>query len=185
VNGHEVYAEWSPGYALSPDGSELAVLDGNSETLWLIDARTLTVMRTEEISPATSVLQRLGAWLSVVPTVALAKGGEGVDLSLHFSPDGRTLYATGRQGGISADGTLTMHFLPLEAIDVAHGTIVAKTAGAEGWLGLSSDGSALYTLTGYPDGRLILRRENPATLEPLASRTFTAYPQLLLLGIGA
>jgi|GEM_PF-1822468 len=186
VNGHEVYAEWSPGFALTPDGSEVAVLDGNTDTLWLIDARRLTVIRTEEVTRAASPLQRLGEWLGLVPAVALAKGGEGAVLSLHMSPDGRTLYATGRRGEITADGTVAMHFLPLQAIDVAHGTILAETPAADGWLGLSPDGSALYTLTGEanPD-HWVLRRENPATLQPVATRTFEGYPQLLLLGFGA
>jgi len=113
-------------------GLKPTVLDGNTDTLWLIDARRLTVIRTEEVTRAASPLQRLGEWLGLVPAVALAKGGEGAVLSLHMSPDGRTLYATGRRGEITADGTVAMHFLPLQAIDVAHGTILAETPAADG-----------------------------------------------------
>jgi hypothetical protein len=180
VGGQPIYAAWQPGFALSPDGRHLAVLDGNTDLLRLIDARSLTIVQTEGVTRPRGALERLGAWLGVLPAVAFAKGGEGVVLDLHFAPDGHRLYALGTKGEIAQDGRLSMRRLGLRVIDVARGQIMAEAP--QGWLGMPSDGQALYTLTGDDTGsRWTLRRADPLTLQVLAQRTFDVYPQVSIL----
>jgi WD40 repeat protein len=184
VNGRRVYAEWSPGLALSPDSRRLALLDGNTETLDLIDTASLKVVRTEAVTHPASLIERFGAWLGIVPQVALAKGGEGVVLTVRFSPDGTRLYVWGRRGSFDAAGSFIYQSLDLEVVRVDGGQILAETQKTMQTmpLGFSPDGSALYTLSASADLQgWVLRRVDPVTLKVAAERTFLSYPQLFLL----
>jgi len=55
------------------------------------------------------------------------------------------------------------------------------------WVGLSPDGSSLYTYTGNGDGaglnqNFTMRRLDASTLQPLAERTFPEFNQFFLFG---
>jgi DNA-binding beta-propeller fold protein YncE len=169
--------DWSPGFALSPDGRQLAILDGNTDRLTTIDALTLRVARTVTLARAASPLEALGRWLGIVPTVAEAKELKGVVLQLRYSPDGKSLLVTGTEGTPDAQGMYVQTPLPLRLIDAATGRIMAeeKTAGMVSDAQFALDGSAIYALrsgTGPGSGNLEVVRYDPATLQPQASRSF-------------
>jgi DNA-binding beta-propeller fold protein YncE len=178
-----------PSIALSPDGGTLAVLDSRDDTLNLIDARSMKVLRTRRLSSPQSMLYRLGELLGIVPTAAYAKGiAVGTQLSIQFSRDGASLYATGYQGGYDADGQYFWRAIGLERIDVGTGQVAATAlqGRAVWWLGEAADGSALYALTTEDAtsyyGPFTLYRLDPNSLQVTAQRTFSDQPDLFIMG---
>lgn len=178
---------WDPGFALSPDGRQLAVLDGTSQTLLLISAGQLQIVRTEHVTPPSSLLDHLGSLLGLLPEAALAKEWIGATIDLQFSPDGRSLYASGREGQVT-HGTWSMRGLGLERIDVASGQIAAQALPNQ-WvpnINIAPNGSALYTLSpSNPTGSSpnILRRLDSLTLQTTAQRQVYDPPQLFWLAV--
>jgi DNA-binding beta-propeller fold protein YncE len=180
VKGYRVPEVNNLGFALSPDGKQLAVLDGSANRLYLIDAATLQVAKTFQVGPPVGPLARLLGWLGLLPTVAEAKMMEGDDASISFSPDGRQLYETGDMLHLDRQGRTSVTRLPLRVIDAGSGAIMATTPvdQAPGDVEVAPDGSALYT-TGpaQPQSNAcpcVLRRLDPATLQIEAERTFSA-----------
>lgn len=189
INNEPVIASWSPGFALSPDGRSLAVLDGSADTLTVLDAATGRVTRVETLSRPQSLPGRIAGWLGVIPAAASAKEMEGVELSMRFSPDRRSLYVTGWRGTVGADGAWTQVGLGLRRIDVASGAVDAQALGSANlwWVDLSRDGKALYTLEeGHTQsGRYTLRRHDATSLQVTAQRelsnTSESMPQIFVL----
>jgi hypothetical protein len=180
---------WMPGFALSPDGRSIAVLDGESDTLHIVDAGTLQVIRSERLSHPQSLFDRVAGWLGLAATTASAKEFEGVSVGMRFSPDGQSLYVSGRKSGIGQDGAFTVSGLGLRKIDVTSGavTVQALKDASLLWLQLSPDGKALYTIEPGPigAGTYVLRRLDATTLKVTAERTIASssqsLPQLFLL----
>ncbi|MDQ2744280.1 MAG: hypothetical protein M3Z66_18570 [Chloroflexota bacterium] len=182
-NGNPVMEGWSPGLALSPDGSQLAILDGASNTLRIVDAHTMSLVRTETLSQPQSPLSHLADLLGILPTTAEAKEIEGVDLSMNYSPDGRSLYVTGMRGSFDSSGKFGWHNLGLRRIDVQTGTVEATAFQDQAlwWSQLAPDGSAFYALTpaardyqGNDACPCALERLDPRTLAVTAKRMFDA-----------
>lgn len=184
--GYPIVASWTPGFALSPDGREIAVLDAQRNVLRLIDSGRLAVKRTEDLGGHQSALKRLGEWLGLIPTLASAKEFEGTSLEMSFSPDGNHLYVTGTKGHIDNRGNFTGHGLGIRAIDVARGTITGSALAGDTlwWTGPSPDGRAVYTIAPTQHGNRVvypftLRRHDPVTLRVRTTRRFAHRPDLL------
>jgi len=180
VNGETVTAFWQPGIALSPDGSQLAVLDGSTNTLTLLHARSLRVAGTETVSHPRTALETIAGALGVAPDTAEAKGQDsGVELQMQYTVNGRSLLVTG--GRLSPDRRHpygSSRDLGLQLIDIGSGQIRAwLNDGKQVWgIWPAPDGSALYSVAqgwSRQGGWLnTLRRHDPTTLRVVSRRTF-------------
>lgn len=180
LNGEPIGENWQPGFTLSPDGSQLAVLDGHTDTLTLLDARTLRITGREPLSRPRSALQTVAALLGLAPNGAEAKGEiDGAMVQLQYTADGHSLIATGAR--LRPDKRhlySSSESLGIRLIDVQNGHIRAWLRDGKRLNGiwLAPDGSALYSsVQGWTrqGGWLsILRRHDPATLQVRAQRTF-------------
>jgi hypothetical protein len=162
---------WTPGLALSPDGRQVALYDGRTNRLTLIDAMRMRIVKTETISRPQSLVARLAQWLGLTPTEAWAKGEavSGVDLQMRYSPDGRYLYVTGTE---SSPGPRNPS-IGIRAIDMARGVISGEALKGQtlAWIQPEPDGGALYTLVIIGDGTApvpMIRRLDPETLRVMA-----------------
>ncbi len=180
VNGETVTALWQPGIALSPDGSQLAVLDGHTNTLTLLRARSLQIAGTEMLSHPRTALEIIAGVLGVAPDTAEAKGQDsGVERQIQYTANGRSLLVTG--GRLSPDRRHrygASRDLGIQLIDIGSGQIRA-------WL---NDGKQVLSIWPAPDGSAVysavqgwsrqggwlntLRRHDPATLRVVGRRTF-------------
>lgn len=171
-----------PAIALSPDGKTIAVVHADSDALTLIDAGSLSVVRTVALTRSSSRAQRLLGWLGLTPQTAEAKFMDGRTLSAVFSPDGRRLYVHGAKGTVGAnEKDVSESGFGLRVIDVATGAIVAVALGDQELDTVipAPDGQAVYAIgptipyamaTGQPPYRLV--RLDPSSLDVLASRDF-------------
>jgi hypothetical protein len=185
ANGGMVIDDTWPTYAVSPDGQRIAVVDGASETLTVIDAPHLRVLSTEAIHEPESWTQRFGEFLGIIPSTAEAKGPvSGTRLNAAFSRDGRSLYVTGAVATPAAAGPMTnWSYLPLRRIDIATGEVQAQQP-EDNWtyiIGQSIDGGALFAVDTTNYGETDLREYDASTLQLLAHRTFLEDPTLVLL----
>jgi len=181
VHGYPVSEQEGPGYALSPDRRTIAVLDGRRDLLEIVDAKSLKILRSVELMRPQSLLDRLGEWLGIVPTVAEAKEVEGTNVDIQFSPDGSRLYETGGVTRIGKHGKFSYTSLGVRLINVASGQIVAEALHAQDiwWLLVSPDGRAIYAFgpTNPAPGTTIWRLD-PSTLQAVARRSLTSSEQI-------
>ncbi|PZR97752.1 MAG: hypothetical protein DLM70_18800, partial [Chloroflexi bacterium] len=180
INGDPIGGDWSPGFALSPDGSQLAILDGHDDTLTLVGTRRLRMAATERVARPQSGLNALVATLGVRPDVVEAKGQwNGANFQMQYTADGHSLLVTGaRLSPDSYHRYAASHNLGIQLIDVASGQIRAWLNDQKQVIGLWSapDGGAMYSSVqtwSRAGGWLItLRRHDPATLQVRADRAF-------------
>jgi hypothetical protein len=180
VNQQKVLAVQNPGFALSPDGSQLAVVDGASDALTLLNTRSLKVEATERLTRPSTFLSGIASALGLAPAAAEAKGEEdGFTLLAQYTPNGRSLLVTGSRTRPDPHRRFsTSTPLPLRLVDIATGRVKAQLTGEKQLYSLwaAPDGSGIYSLV--PGGRTrqlcpcTLRRHDPSTLRILASRTF-------------
>jgi WD40 repeat protein len=180
VNGEIVEENWQPGFALSPDGSQLVVLDGQTNTLILLQASTLRIVGREELTRPETAVQPVAALLGLVPEMAEAKGEiEGVSLQMQYTPDGHSLLVTGFRLRPSRRHLYSSsQSLRIRLFDLASGRIKARLDDGKTiesiWT--APDGKAVYSAVGgwrRPTGWFtILRRHDPTTLQIRARRTF-------------
>lgn len=178
VNGERVMMVWHPGSALSPDGSQLTLLDGHRNMLTVLDPQSLQSIGTEKIAPSRTPLQRVADALGLSPRAAEAKGQiNGMDLQMQYTPDGQSLLVTGSQ--FSPDPRALRgqaHSLGIRLIDVRTGTIKAWLHESDQIIGLRAapDDSAVYSTAQGWTRRVgwssTLRRHDPATLHVAVSR---------------
>jgi hypothetical protein len=176
VTGTDASTDFSPGFAISPDGRTLAIVDGARDEIFLIDARRLTVTHVKTMTLPQNGLMRLAAWLGLLPTAADAKEFEGILLNAYFSPDGTRLYVNGMQGKVQ-NRVWTFTDLGIRAVDLSSGQITGSvTRGTRSyWMMPSPDGSAVFALR--PHGThgdwscpCYLQRLDPITLAVQAER---------------
>jgi len=180
VNGERVAAIWQQGIALSPDGSQLAILDGNTNTLTLLRAQSLQIVSTETLSHPRTALETVAGVLGMAPDAAEAKGQDtGVELQMQYTADGRSLVVTGAR--LSPDRRHpygSSRNLGIQLIDIGSGQLRAWLNDGKQVLSLwpAPDGSALYSsVQGWSrqGGWLnALRRHDPTTLRVVSRRTF-------------
>jgi hypothetical protein len=173
IHGYPLTEMHAPGAALSPDGRQIAVVDGNRNVLLLIDTRTLNVTRTLPLVQASSGVDLAGL---LGTGVAEAKSFQGEQVDIRFSPDGQQLYETGMISTFTGSRTEVRRWLGVRLIDVATGRIEA-TALADGQVWdayVAPDGSGVYAFTATTDGNCpcLLDRLDPAALHVVASRPF-------------
>jgi hypothetical protein len=180
INGEIVGENWQPGFALSPDGSQLAVLDGHDDTLLLLRARTLRIVGKEQLTRPKSALQTVAAMLGLAPETAAAKGEiEGVNLQMQYTPDGHSLLVTGSRLRPSRRHLYSSSQpLGIRLVNLSGGQIRAQLNDPKGTTGtwIAPDGRAVYSaVQGWSRQAgwfTTLRRHDPATLQILARRTF-------------
>jgi hypothetical protein len=184
---------WNPGFALSPDGRQIAVYDDRKNALTLVDALRMKVLQTESLTRSQSVVDRLAEWLGIEPTDAWAKGEEyGADLQMRFSPDGRMLYVTGNEN-LPHVLAATPGPVGIRAIDVARHEITgeALTRSPLAWVQPAPDGSALYALSLFGDDLepfAAIVRLDPRTLQIQGQQVVTlhdGHPRYYLLAASA
>jgi len=188
INGETVGENWQPGFSLSPDGSQLAVLDGRTETLILLQARSLRIVGRVQLTRPETALQTVAAMLGVAPETAEAKGEiDGVSLQMQYTPDGHSLLVTGYRLRPSRRHLYSSsQSLGIRLVDIAGGLIRARLDDGKRlesvWI--APDGSAVYSaVEGWSrqGGWLTtLRRHDPVTLRVLARGTFLHTPSLSL-----
>jgi hypothetical protein len=183
VSNERVMAVWQPGFALSPDGTQLAILDGHNDTLTILDPRSLKTVGSEKLVSPQAPLQRLTQALGLTPSTAEAKGQtNGVSLQMQYTADGHSLVVTGSRDSPDPGALYgRAHSLGIRLIDVRTGTIKAWLHETGQLIGLwpAPDGSAIYSTTQSwtrQSGWFVtLRRHNPSTLLVDASRTFRTW----------
>jgi hypothetical protein len=185
-----LYMTWGPGFALSPDGAQIAILDGSKDLLTTVDTKTMTVQRAVSLSRPQSLLGQIAAFVGLAPATAEAKGFRGVSLRMMYSPDGQSLVVSGFQGMPDSQGLYFPSPLGLRRIDVATGKILTETQPVDtGWLQYAPDGSALFGVVYPPSDHTyagLLERFDPSTLSVQASRSlnqdYFSPPAVILSG---
>lgn len=178
INGEPIGGNWSPGFALSPDGSQLAVLDEHKGMLTLLRTPSLKVVTQEKLSQPMSRFDVLSALFGHVDTAEAKGQWTGAMIQTQYTADGHSLVET----GVLLHPDAHHHYaasrsLGIRLIDIAHGHIRA-------WL---NDGKPVLSVWPAPDGREVysavqgwsrkggwlttLRYHDPSSLRVRASRT--------------
>lgn len=184
-----------PAIALSPDGTTIAVVDAPMETLTLIDTETLEIVEHLDVHAPESLSSRLLTWLGIAPQTAQAKASEGRMLSANFSVDGQHLYVSGNETEVGDTlEDITGHGFGLVQIDVSSGQITREALNGMDVIDIipSPDGRSVYVLGPRApwwdsDAQIpedVLYRLDAQTLEPMAERTFSSWPDIRLVPIG-
>jgi hypothetical protein len=180
IGSEPVLATLMPGMALSPDGSQLAVLYAEGSRLMTVDTAGMKIVASRRL--VASVAPK--SWFTPLTVDAYAKYAEGVQWELTYSPDGRQLVATARQDSVDNSGNFSSRGLGVRAIDPQRAVIVAEAPDLGiGQLFYAPDGSAIYTESFVDRTHMRLLRLDPSTLAVAARREFTGVRQILLLAV--
>jgi hypothetical protein len=170
-----------PGAALSPDGSQLAILYNDGTRLMTIDTIGVKITASRQVvSPPAST-----RWSGVVDVDAKAE--VGTLWSLVYSADGKRLVAFAREMTIDPKTNLsTFHGLGIRLIDLQTATIIADRQGLDiGSARFAPDSSALFAVTWMQDkdgqNRTVLMRLDPTNLATAVQRDFAGSRWPLLL----
>ncbi|MDQ6710470.1 MAG: hypothetical protein M3Z11_07920, partial [Candidatus Dormibacteraeota bacterium] len=180
IGSEPVLASLTPGIALSPDGSQLAVLYADGGKLMTVDTNGMKMAASRQVVAAAAPT----SWFNLGPVEAFAKYDEGVQWDLVYSPDGQRLVAAARQNTVDTKGNFSSHGLGLRTIDIQRAVIVAHASNLQlGVLFYAPDGSALYAEASVDQSHMELLRLDPSTLAVAARRDFDGPRQLLLLAL--
>ena len=183
-------AEFAPGFAISPDGRQLAVVHADREAVTLIDSERLAVERAIRLSRPTSLGDRLLQLLPLAPRGAAAKEpAEGAWLQAAYGVDGDRVYVWGIESTVDDAGRWDYYGSGLSVVDLTVGTVAAEVLLRTEVHGVwpSPDGASIYVV-GYDEPRSLdaganvfpLFRLDAATLATFAKREFSA-PRWLVL----
>jgi hypothetical protein len=141
--------------ALSPDGTQLAIIHPAGTAITLVDTRSMTVMRTIDVGslPATPIAAATPPATGTDDArvvLDVSRAGYGV-----YSPDGGSLYVSGYDIIATRDNPQEFNQRSLYRLDLPSGQVAASTP--EGAIGLipSPDGQSLYAF-GPPPEKLAL-----------------------------
>jgi hypothetical protein len=184
VGGTRRQSEIVPGFALSPDGSRVAILRADGDWLTLLDTASLGVLWTKRLSRPVSLLERFG----VGPLVAEAKTNyESRSWALTFSPDGRQLFALEQTVELEGENAARYATPRLRSIDIERAAIQSEIKPTERvlWTTPSPDSGALYVLMQGQEtagsSRYRLLRLEAARLTVTASRALDDYREMRVL----
>jgi hypothetical protein len=172
-----------PGAAMSPDGSQLAVLYNGGSRLMTIDAIGMKITATRSVVVPSVSSSRFG----VAPVDADAKAEVGTIWSATYSPDGRQLMASEHEMTIDPKSQVsTSHGLGVRIIDMQSATVLADRRGIDiGQAVYAPDSTALFATTWSDDNaglhNTVVMRLDPSNLATAARREFTGFRWLLLL----
>ena len=183
-------AEVAPGFAISPDGRQLAVVHADREAVTLIDSERLAVERAIRLSRPTSLGDRLLQLLPLAPRGAAAKEpAEGAWLQAAYGVDGDRVYVWGIESTVDDADRSDYYGSGLSVVDLTVGTVAGEVLLRTEVHGVwpSPDGASIYVV-GYDEPRSLdaganvfpLFRLDAATLATLAKREFSA-PRWLVL----
>jgi hypothetical protein len=180
IGSDPVLASRTPGIALSPDGSQLAVVYAEGSRLMTVDTSSMKIVASRPLVAPSS----RASWFSPWQMDAYAKYEEGVQWDLTYSPDGQKVVAFARQDSVDSQGNFSSHGLGLRAIDLQRAMIVAEAPNLFiGQLFYAPDGSALYGASFVDQSHMALLRLDPSTLAVAARRQFSGARQILLLAL--
>lgn len=184
VGGTRRQSELQPGFALSPDGTRLAVLRADGDWLTLIDTASLGVLWTKRLSRPVSLLERSG----LGPLVAEAKTPyESRSWGLTFSPDGTRLFAVEHTVQLEGEAAARYATPRLRSIDIERAAIQSEIVPTERvlWTTASPDGGGLYVLMQGQEmaakNRYHLVRLEAARLAVTRSRALDDYREMRVL----
>ncbi len=184
VGGTLTRSELVPGFALSPDGTRLAILRADGDWLTLIDTASLGVLWTKRLARPVSLLERLG----LGPLVAEAKTNvESRSWRLDFSPDGKRLFALEQTVQFEGETAARYATPRLRSIDIERAAIQSEIVPTERvlWTTVSPDGGGLYVLfqgqETAPSERYRLVRLEAVRLVVTASRALDEYREMRVL----
>ncbi len=169
IMGHRV-----PGLAVSADGRRVAVVHPEGDVLTTIDARSFVVERSVAVVEKRSMVDRLAAWLPLVPRGAAAKVEEGSVRQAVFGVDGRWMYVWGTEARAE---TRTRTGAGLQRIDVETGEIEASGLDEQEVVRMMPLDGGLYV--GSWDPGFALRRLDPVSLKVWAERRFGGWTDLV------
>lgn len=184
VGGAPRQAELQPGFALSPDGTRLAILRADGDWLTLIDTASLGVLWTKRLSRPVSLLERFG----LGPLIAEAKTNyESQSWGLTFSPDGKRLFAVEQTVQLEGETAARYATPRLRSIDIERATVEAEIVPPDRvlWTTASPDDGGLYVLiqgqeTAAKDRYRLVRLE-AAKLAVTAQRALDDYREMRVL----
>jgi hypothetical protein len=170
-----------PGFAIAPDGSELAVVSATNESIALVDTTPLKVKRTITMHNDSSVVDKLFALLPLAPQSASAKGNSGVARFASYSADGKHLYISGWEGHYDlVENQQFMHGQGLNVVDLKDGAIAAHLLdGVSVYQVVETPESGVYVAGyDYNDNNLsgtVIAHVDSRHREVMAKRTFDDY----------
>lgn len=156
-----------PGFALSPDGRVLVILDYVDSRLDMVDALRLRMIRNPLIHRF--VAERTTGPISSADA-ALSGTEDGFDVGTRYSPNGRTLYQSGTGRELLKNNLSVSKSLVTYAIDARRQSVSgAVTSLLVAPLALDPRGTWAYTVV--VKGKWVaLQRRDPATLAVRAQR---------------
>jgi len=166
-----------PGFALSPDGKTLAILDFADRRLDTIDALRLRWTRNPFVSGWGS-----GSETTLGPTTLPSprlSGVEGYDINAQFSVDGKILYLEGTENNDHKTPFIFSEALATRVIDVAHSALRgAVWAPLTAPLRVGTDGTSVYTATFRSQGKriaVVVQRRRYSNLSVVAERSIPSF----------
>ncbi|MDQ2911639.1 MAG: hypothetical protein M3T56_00080 [Chloroflexota bacterium] len=181
-----------PGFALSPDGRQLAIVRAfdccvASGTLWLANTSGGEILSQRAYQRDASLLNRLFG-----SSVAAAKEVNQVVVNASFGADGRVLHVYAQSWQYDG-GAEPYQYLGMSALDVATPKVLGSDIKMEQWwyqnkilwLRPSPDGRWVYVFlerTGNADPKgYVLRRLDARSLSVLAARAFDSFRYSVIL----
>jgi WD40 repeat protein len=183
-----MFREMIPGFAISPDGNKIAIVDASNNEITLIDTKTMKIERTLTMHANANLLDRLFALLPLAPRTASAKTPVGVALTANYSADGRHLYVGGWEEKLE-NNEWSQRGLGVSRVDLKDGVIKSHVLdGVEVYQFAEASNGDLY-VAGYDfrsddstyDMNGMIARLDANADKVVAERTFSDYVEFVIV----